>query len=83
MLSTELLLKKILLNNPDLKVPTSTWTYLINDNPFENMFGLQFIGNRGIGISLGVLMVWPLMILFPLLKKISRKTKRHRGELLE
>jgi preprotein translocase subunit SecA len=70
-------------NNPDLKVPTSTWTYLINDNPFENMFGLQFIGNRGIGISLGVLMVWPLMILFPLLKKISRKTKRHRGELLE
>ncbi|MCG6913288.1 accessory Sec system translocase SecA2, partial [bacterium BMS3Abin03] len=70
-------------NNPDLKVPTSTWTYLINDNPFENMFGLQFIGNRGIGMSLGVLMVWPLMILFPLLKKISRKNKKHQDELLK
>ena len=70
-------------NNQELKVPTSTWTYLINDNPFENMFGLQFIGNRNIGVSLGVLMVWPLMILFPLLKKISGKTKRHPDKLLK
>lgn len=68
------------LNNPDLKAPSSTWTYLINDNPFENMFGIQLIGNRNIGLSIGVLMTWPLLVLYPLLRKISRKTKIHNSK---
>ncbi len=66
------------LNNPELKVSSSTWTYLINDNPFENMFGIQFIGNKNIGLSIGILMTWPLVVIYFLLRKFARK-KEERG----
>jgi preprotein translocase subunit SecA len=36
-----------------LKGPSSTWTYLVNDNPFSN-FGIDLIASRNIGLSAGV-----------------------------
>ena len=54
-----------------LKAPSSTWTYLINDNPFEKMLGIQLIGNMGLSIGAG--MYGFLFALYPLLKKIGRK----------
>jgi preprotein translocase subunit SecA len=53
-----------------IKVPTATWTYLVNDNPFENILGLQLIGNTGLQVSAGIL--WPLMIL-----QFALRKKRH------
>jgi preprotein translocase subunit SecA len=35
-----------------LRGPSSTWTYLINDNPFSNL-GIDLIANRNIGLSAG------------------------------
>jgi preprotein translocase subunit SecA len=38
-----------------LKTPTATWTYLVNDNPFEHNLGMQLIGNAGLQIGAGIL----------------------------
>jgi preprotein translocase subunit SecA len=62
--------------NPDLifsglKVPTSTWTYLINDNSFEEMLGIQMIGN--LGLQTGAGLFGPIALLIPLIRRMSRK----------
>jgi preprotein translocase subunit SecA len=65
-------------DNPDLifsglKVPTSTWTYLINDNSFEEMLGIQLIGNMGMQAWAGIFA--PIVFLIPLFRKLGRKKK--------
>ncbi len=42
------------LDREGLRGPTSTWTYLINDNPFEWLVGISDHGNIGIGVAAGV-----------------------------
>jgi preprotein translocase subunit SecA len=54
------------------KAPTATWTYLVSDNPFEEQFGFQLMGN--IGLSAGAaLMFGPLLGLYPLLRIFRKK----------
>ena len=53
------------------KAPSSTWTYLINDNPFENNLGINLIGN--IGLSIGAVMMTPLIMISMIIKKIRRR----------
>jgi len=65
----------------DLEVaPSSTWTYLINDNTFEGMLGVQLIGNPGLQVGAGIW--WPLMLFFPLVMKLHRKN-RNQSFLLQ
>ncbi len=59
------------LQDTGLKAPSSTWTYLINDNTFENMLGIELIGNPGLQVGAGIW--WPLMLFYPLVRKLSRK----------
>lgn len=61
------------LDNMGLKAPSSTWTYLVNDNPFEIMLGIQLVGD--IGYSIGAGSLWPLIVLGSLLKKFGRKNR--------
>lgn len=35
----------------DMKGPSATWTYLVNDNPFEDDLGLMLASTRNIGFS--------------------------------
>jgi preprotein translocase subunit SecA len=57
------------------KAPSATWTYLVSDNPFEEQFGFQLMGN--IGLSAGAaLMFGPLLGLYPLLRKFKRKKEK-------
>ena len=58
---------KAIIDENRLKAPTSTWTYLINDNPFENLLGVNVIGN--IGLSLGAVMMTPLWIIQNFIKR--------------
>ena len=54
-------------NNPDgkdlkIKRPSSTWTYMVNDNPFANRLGIMLLNNANIGMqtdpfSLGLLLI--------------------------
>ena len=59
-----------------IKAPSSTWTYLINDNPFEDMFGINLIGNIGLSVEAGI--YGPLMALYPLLRKLGKWMQRRR-----
>ena len=57
------------------RAPSATWTYLVSDNPFEEQFGFQLIGN--IGLSAGAaLMFGPLLGLYPLLRKFRIKKQK-------
>jgi preprotein translocase subunit SecA len=64
------------LNDSGLKAPSSTWTYLINDTPFENTLGIELIGN--IGMSIGAGIYGFLFVIQVLMKKLIRK-KSHRN----
>ncbi len=59
------------LSDIGLKAPSSTWTYLINDNPFEETFGIGLIGNINAQIGAGAYGF--LFVLYTLLKKFRGK----------
>lgn len=66
-------------NNADLdslrlRAPSATWTYLVNDNPFEDMLEIQLIGNMGLNTGAGL--YWPLIGLYLLFKKLAKKNKK-------
>ena len=50
-----------------IKAPSATWTYLINDDPFENIIGMQFIGDMG--KQIGAVMMTPLLAWHLLFRK--------------
>jgi|WetSurMetagenome_2_1015567.scaffolds.fasta_scaffold00234_6 preprotein translocase subunit SecA len=55
--------------------PSATWTYVINDNPFDPMLEIELKGNIGLSAWAGLL--WPLTGLYFLVKKIkNRKEKK-------
>ena len=54
-------INKILVDNKNsnldelgIRAPSATWTYLVNDNPFENNFGIQLIGDTGLQVAAGI-----------------------------
>lgn len=53
--------KKIIIKNGQanldalgIRAPSATWTYLINDNPFEKNLGMQLIGDTGMQVAAGI-----------------------------
>ncbi len=50
-----------------IKAPSATWTYLINDNPFEYNIGMQFIGDPG--KQIGAAMMTPFLAWHLLFRK--------------
>ncbi|MFC1724582.1 accessory Sec system translocase SecA2 [candidate division KSB1 bacterium] len=69
---------KIDISSAGLKTPSATWTYLINDNFFENMLGAELLGN--IGLSIGAGMLAPLMLVFQLYRKFKRENRKSVAE---
>ena len=60
------------LDDLGIRKPSATWTYLVNDNPFEKNLGLQLIGNTGLQISAGIL--GPLLALELFFRKKKKRT---------
>lgn len=54
-----------------LRGPSATITYLVNDNPFENMLEMQLTGNIGFSMWAGFL--WPLTLSILILRKLFWK----------
>lgn len=52
-----------------IKRPSSTWTYLVNDNPFKNPL-VQMIGNIGYQVDL---LAGPLMMIMKIFGRLKRK----------
>jgi preprotein translocase subunit SecA len=53
-----------------MKSPSSTWTYMINDNPFDPMLEIQL--GSSVGVSAWAAMLWPLMAVYFIVKKMKR-----------
>ncbi|MEN8153837.1 MAG: accessory Sec system translocase SecA2 [Acidobacteriota bacterium] len=64
-----------------LRGPSSTWTYLINDNPFSTM-GISLIGERNMGMAAGAgflaVIYSPLIFLVFIIKKIVAKFREQK-----
>lgn len=61
--------KSIDVSELKIKRPSSTWTYLVNDNPFKNPLGLM-LGNIGYQVDL---LVGPLMMIMKIFGWLKRK----------
>ncbi len=57
-----------------LAAPSATWTYLINDDPFDPMLEVELKGNIGFGAWAGLL--WPYTALYFLVRQITRRKAR-------
>lgn len=60
----------------DLKGPSATWTYLVNDNPFEDDLGLMLASTRNIGFSAfaaSVPWISPVLLLSLIFQRFIRR----------
>jgi preprotein translocase subunit SecA len=62
---------EIVFSDEKITSPSATWTYLVNDNPWETMTGVKIIGDMSLSIGAGI---WaPLYFFVYLFKKIIKK----------
>jgi preprotein translocase subunit SecA len=54
-----------------LKRPSSTWTYIVNDNPFQNKVAMFLSGSGNMGYQIDF-MVGPVMFLLKVFKKLLK-----------
>jgi preprotein translocase subunit SecA len=64
-----------------IRGPSSTWTYLVNDDPFRNQIGMMLTGHgrTTIAIYAAVLMM-PLLLLWGLVDRFLRRRPKRRGD---
>ncbi len=65
----------------DIKGPSSTWTYLINDNPFADDLGLMLASSRNIGFS-SVAALVPIISISMIISLIYQRFFK-KGKLIE
>ncbi len=64
-----------------LKAPTSTWTYLVNDDPFKSRIGAMLTGPGGATFATySALFLWPLFLLWMLVDRLFGRRARRRAE---
>jgi preprotein translocase subunit SecA len=64
-----------------IRGPSSTWTYLVNDDPFRNQIGMMLTGpgRTTIAVYAAALMM-PLLLLWGLLDRVMRKRPKRRRD---
>jgi preprotein translocase subunit SecA len=63
-----------------IKGPSSTWTYLINDDPFRNQIGMMLTGPGRNTIAIyAATFLMPLMILWGLVDRLRKRPGRRKG----
>jgi preprotein translocase subunit SecA len=64
--------------------PASTWTYLINDDPFRHQIAMRLIGaGKSTFAIFGALFASPLLILWTVADRISRRRRPRRSTPLQ
>ncbi len=60
-----------------MKRPSSTWTYVVNDDPFRNHVSrlLMGPGNATIAVYAAALLT-PLLVAWGLIERLRRRTRR-------
>jgi preprotein translocase subunit SecA len=67
-----------LLRGVDVKRPSSTWTYLINDDPFRNQLSAMLTGPGKATFAIGgAMFAMPLLILLGIVDRYFRKRRLH------
>ena len=63
-----------------LKAPSSTWTYLVNDDPFRNRIGAMLTGPGGVTVAIySAAVMMPLLIAWGLVERLFRRVNRRSG----
>ena len=72
---------RIDLDGLGIRGPSSTWTYLVNDDPFRNQIGMMLTGpgRTTVAIYAAVAMM-PLLLLWGLVDRVLRKRSKRRGD---
>ena len=61
--------------------PSSTWTYLVNDDPFRNQILLKLIGPGGTTIAIySSALLGPLFLLWGTIERFLRKARGRRAD---
>jgi preprotein translocase subunit SecA len=61
------------------KAPSSTWTYLVNDDPFERRFGTMLTGPGGVTVAMySAAVLAPLLIAWGMVERLFGKKARRR-----
>ena len=69
------------LTGTGIKGPSSTWTYLVNDDPFKNRIGAMLTGPGGATVAIySAAMMMPLLILWGLVESLLRRATRRRSD---
>ncbi len=71
--------RRLVLPDDVLKGPSSTWTYLVNDDPFRNQIGMMLTGPGKATFGIGAaLMAMPLLMAWGVIDRLFRKRPRRR-----
>jgi preprotein translocase subunit SecA len=64
----------ISLTDLDLKGPSSTWTYLVNDDPFKNHIGMMLTGPGRTSVAIySAVVLMPLLMLWGLVDRFVKR----------
>lgn len=56
-----------------LRGPSATWSYLVDDDIFENRVAAALVSNRDIGFSAGAALMGPLLALWAIIRRRQRR----------
>jgi preprotein translocase subunit SecA len=69
------------LREVDVKGPSATWTYLINDDPFRNQIGMLLTGPGRTSVAIySAVLLTPLLLLWGIVDRFFRARSRRRAE---
>jgi preprotein translocase subunit SecA len=64
------------LDAPKLRGPSSTWTYLVDDQAFTDRMAVKLLSQRNIGFAVSAAVMGPLLILWALSRRLQRRGNR-------
>ena len=63
------------LNREGLRGPSSTWTYLVNDDAVADHLANMLMGNRNVGVNAVAGLMWPLLSLWIAARKLVERRR--------
>jgi preprotein translocase subunit SecA len=59
-----------------LRGPSSTWTYLVNDDAFSDRMAAMLLSRRNIGFAANAALTGPLLLVWALSRRLRRRGKQ-------
>jgi preprotein translocase subunit SecA len=79
--SVRIVASRVDLARTGIEAPASTWTYLVNDDPFKSRIGAMLTGPGGATVAIfSAAVMMPLLILWGLIENLFRRGPRRRSD---